>query len=53
LNRPSKICVKEPVLVNTLREQAKDKEEFDKSLELTFNLYTPHPEIDYPDGRNG
>jgi adenosine deaminase CECR1 len=39
------------VSINKLRSQAKNIEEFDKSLESSFNLYTKQPEIDYPDGK--
>jgi len=38
------------VPVNKLRAEAKNKNDFDKSLESLINLYTHQPEIEYPDG---
>lgn len=36
--------------INKLRAEAKNKKDFDKSLESLINLYTHQPETEYPDG---
>lgn len=51
MSRPTKACVNEAISVPKLRAQAKDQKEFDKHLDSLINLYTPQPEIEYPDGK--
>ncbi len=45
----SGLCTSEPRPVVDLRKEASNVDEFDKEIEKAINLYTPNPEIDYPD----
>lgn len=45
----TKDCADESKLIVDLRKEHADPKVFDKELDSYLNLYTPQPEIDYPD----
>ena len=49
LQHQTKECVDESKLIVDLRKEHGDPKVFDKELDSYINLYTPQPEIDYPD----
>lgn len=48
-HRSTKQCLGEALPVIKLREQSKNKNEFDMELEKLINLHSYKPEIDYPE----